>query len=172
MKNLTPEEYEKYCFSIFRLAGWSGKTTPRTGDQGADLVCESGGFRVVVQCKQYSKPVGNSAVQEVLAVRVFYEAALAAVVTNTSFTKSAIELARRTSVHLLHHSEVREWAKKYKNGSAHEISSIREMMATLNLHGYRVKRAKSGVFEIETASGIRHISGEGAFFIYAGQLIK
>jgi len=172
MKKLTPVEYEQYCLSIFRLEGWTAKATPVTGDQGADLVCESGGFRVVVQCKQYSQSVGNSAVQEVLAARVFYEAALAAVVTNASFTKSAIELAKRTSVHLLHDSRLREWAKKYRNGSAHTISSVQEMMATLNLHGYRVKRAKNGVFSIETTSGIRHINGEGAFFVYAEQLMK
>lgn len=169
---LTPIEYEQYCRSIFRLEGWTANTTARTGDQGADLVCESGGARAVVQCKRYSQPVGNAAVQEVLAARVFYGAALAAVVTNVSFTKAAIELAEKTFVHLLNDSQLREWARKHRGNAGKDISSAREMMATLNLHGYRVKKAKNSVFSVVTDSGIIHITGEGAFLAYAEQLLK
>ena len=169
---LTPIEYEQYCRSIFRLEGWTANTTATTGDQGADLVCESGGTRAVVQCKRYSQPVGNAAVQEVLAARVFYVAALAAVVTNASFTKAAVELAEKTLVHLLHDSQLREWARKYRGSTGRDISSAQEMMTTSNLHGYRVKKAKNGVFSVETDSGMRHITGEGAFLAYAEQLLK
>jgi restriction endonuclease Mrr len=172
MTTLSPIEYEQYCLSIFRLEGWNAKTTPATGDQGADLLCESSGTRVVVQCKKYSQPVGNAAVQEVLAARVFYSAAFAVVVTNASFTKAAVALADKTLVQLLHDTQLREWAKKYRGGEVAAISSTQEMMAALNLHGYRVKRAKSGVFSVNTDSGIRHITGEGAFLAYAEQLLK
>jgi hypothetical protein len=172
MKKLTPIEYEQYCLNIFRLEGWAANATAITGDQGADIVCESDGMLAVIQCKRYSQPVGNAAVQEVLAARVFYGAALAAVVTNASFTKSAVVLAKKASIHLLHDSQLREWAKKYREGDAIAFSSAQEMMGMLNIQGYRVKRAKNGVFSVVTDSGIRHITGERAFLAYAEQLIK
>jgi hypothetical protein len=70
------------------------------------VVAEKAGKRLVVQCKKYSSPVGNGAVQEIHAARVFENANFAAVVSNAGYTKSAKELARATSVFLLHHLDL------------------------------------------------------------------
>lgn len=66
----------------------------------------SGVTAVVVQCKLYSQAVGNGAVQEALAGKAFAKAHIAAVVSNSVFTRKAHELATATGVMLLHHTEL------------------------------------------------------------------
>ena len=62
------------------------------------------GLVVVLQCKLYSKPVGNAAVQE--AGMAFHKASHAAVVSNAAFTRQARELASASGVVLLHHEQL------------------------------------------------------------------
>jgi len=99
-------EYETYCAQALRRAGWNARLTIATGDQGTDIVAERDGKRVVVQCKFYTKPVGNKAVQEVAAARLHERADQAVVVSNADYTKSARQLARTTGVLLLHHDDL------------------------------------------------------------------
>lgn len=65
-------DYEHFVGDLLRKAGWSVKVSQASGDQGADVVAEKEGLKVVVQCKMYSSPVGNKAVQEVYAAKQFY----------------------------------------------------------------------------------------------------
>jgi restriction system protein len=77
-----------------------------SGDQVADIVCDANGRLLFVQYKLYSAPVGNAAVQEVIAARQFEYANSAAVVSNAPYTTAAWELASTARVHLLHHDEI------------------------------------------------------------------
>lgn len=104
---LDPIEYEMFCVHILTSIGWSARITKASGDQGVDIIAEKGTLKAVVQCKQYSNPVGNKAVQEVFAGKQHELADIAAVVTNSRFTKSAEELAHTCNVILLHHSQLR-----------------------------------------------------------------
>ena len=61
--------YEHYCVSKFQEAGWNAKVTQASSDQGCDLIAEKGVVKLIVQCKLYSSPVGNKAVQEVRAIK-------------------------------------------------------------------------------------------------------
>ena len=101
-----PLEYETACRRLLEQSGWRAETTSASGDQGADVVATSEIGRLVVQCKRYGKPVGNKAVQEVIAAAGFVDADFAAVVSNQSYTRAAHELARKTKVLLLHHREL------------------------------------------------------------------
>jgi HJR/Mrr/RecB family endonuclease len=105
--NLTPTDYEQYCAGQLRLAGWSADTTKASGDQGTDIVAQKGDLRLVVQCKLYSHPVGNKAVQEIAAARAHERADYAAVVSNSRYTSSAQQLAKTNGILLLHHTDLR-----------------------------------------------------------------
>ena len=96
--NMSGLEYEQYCKDLFELNGWDVIETPKSGDQGVDLVGVVGDVRLCIQCKRYSKPVGNSAVQQVSAGKVHYNGTHAAVVTNAGFTSAARSLAESTEV--------------------------------------------------------------------------
>jgi restriction system protein len=109
MSRLVPTDpilYEAWCAAQLKACGWNARTTKVSGDQGADIIADKNGRTLVVQCKLYSSDVGNKAVQEVIAARTYYRATNAAVVTSTSFTKSARQLAGASDVLLLHHSDL------------------------------------------------------------------
>lgn len=158
-----------------RLEGWLGKSTPVTSDQGADVICDFGDIRAVIQCKLYEQPVGNAAVQEVIAARIFYDANVAAVVTNATFTKSAMQLADKAMVALLHDSQLREWAKKNKSKSSvdhSQIATSKEIISALNLHGYIVTKTSRGGFAVSTPNGPKYANSEGALIAIATNLLK
>ncbi|ACA18762.1 restriction endonuclease [Methylobacterium sp. 4-46] len=98
--------YERYCAALLERAGWAARATRASGDQGADVIAEQRGVRLVLQCKRYTKPVGNAAVQEVVAARSYWSADWAAVVSNAGFTPAARKLAAATDVLLLHHDDL------------------------------------------------------------------
>lgn len=104
--------YERWCEERLQEAGWATSLTKATGDQGVDIIAARGTARVVVQCKFYTKPVGNKAVQEVVAARMHEQADAGVVVTNASFTRSAKELASTTNATLIHHDEIPDLATK------------------------------------------------------------
>ncbi len=95
---LNPNDFERLIMLVFRKMGYNAQTTKASGDQGVDVVAEQKDVRIAIQVKCYSNPVGNTAIQEVVAGKSFYNANLACVVTNSSFTKSAIELAKANNV--------------------------------------------------------------------------
>jgi len=117
-QRMTPIDFEYYVASLFTKAGWKADVSKTSGDQGADVIADRHGYRIVVQCKLYGSPVGNKAVQEIVAAKHHYQADLSFVVTNTSFTPSARQLAKSTNVSLLHYSEV-----------AAELSRVEQLIA-------------------------------------------
>ncbi|GGB74203.1 restriction endonuclease [Shewanella inventionis] len=107
---ITPYEYESVIANHLCDLGWVAYPTAGSGDQGADVVAEKHGLKFVFQCKLYSQPVGNKAVQEVSSARDYYEAFGAVVVTNNDYTKSARQLADSQSIWLIHDSYLQEWS--------------------------------------------------------------
>lgn len=105
------EEFEKYlCNLVNELACADCEQTKASGDQGVDLIVTlKGGKRIAIQCKLYSSPVGNDAVQQVIAGQIYYKCDMAAVVTNNTYTDSAIELANVSNVMLLHYTNLAKW---------------------------------------------------------------
>ena len=110
-----PILFEKSVAENFDYFGWITKETKTTGDQGADVVADKNGVRIIVQCKLYSSPVGNKAVQEVFSANQFYKGDIALVVSNASYTKSAKQLADSTDVLLIHYSQVSEFINNYES---------------------------------------------------------
>lgn len=105
-KGMTPLEFETCCSDYLTTRGWKSATTKGSGDQGVDVCASKRGTRIVIQCKLYSKPVGNKAVQEAHAGKAFVGAHRAAVVSNQGYTKAARELSLKTGVLLLHFTDL------------------------------------------------------------------
>lgn len=95
-------DFERICADVLRSRGFTNvKVTRASGDQGVDILANKNGLRYAIQCKYYSKPVGNKAVQEAHAGKAYYRCDRAMVMTNNTFTKSARDLARATGTELL-----------------------------------------------------------------------
>lgn len=106
-ENMSPEEFEHYCAAVLREMKWKARVTQVSGDQGVDIVADKRGMRIVIQCKKYSKPVGNRAVQEIVAAIAHEGAQRGVVVTTSDYTPAAEKLATSNQVLLLHHADLR-----------------------------------------------------------------
>lgn len=102
-------QFEHFCAQIARQAGWDARVTQGSGDQEIDVIANSAAHKAVLQCKKGKTPVGNKAVQEIVAGKFFENADFAAVVSNASFTRSARQLASSTGVAFLHHSALKNY---------------------------------------------------------------
>jgi hypothetical protein len=92
-KDLRGVEWEQFLAEVFSALGGNVQTTPISGDQGVDLVVTLGSRRIAIQAKGYLGAVGNDAVQQVVAGRAHYKCNACAVISNSRFTPSALDLA-------------------------------------------------------------------------------
>lgn len=98
------QEYEKYCAGWLRKHGYKDVSlTKASGDQGIDILAYRHGKLYGFQCKYYDRPVGNKAVQEAYSGAAFYDCDYPAVITNSSFTRNAKQLAEEIDVSLIDH---------------------------------------------------------------------
>jgi restriction system protein len=86
-------DFEDYVARIARGCGAAVIMTPLTGDWGVDLIIGRRPNRLAVQCKRQSRPVGTSAVQQVVAGAPMQDCTQTMVVTNNDFTPAARRLA-------------------------------------------------------------------------------
>lgn len=99
--NMDGLTFETYCAELLSSIGYSNvSVTKSSGDQGIDVTAKFGNTTYGFQCKNYSKPVGNSSVQEAHAGRAFYNLDKTIVFTNNYFTSSAKSIASETNVEL------------------------------------------------------------------------
>jgi Restriction endonuclease len=86
-------EFELFIRDVFECLGYRTELTPKTGDQGIDVIAEKGGVRWGIQCKGYSNPLGNKPVQEAVAGIRFYKCDRCMVITTSRFTSGGCALA-------------------------------------------------------------------------------
>lgn len=92
-------DFELFTVDLLKKNGFEeAKATQGSGDYGIDVIAKKDGISYAIQCKCYSKPVGNKAVQEAYSGKSFYDCMIAVVFTNNYFTKAAKETAQRTNV--------------------------------------------------------------------------
>ena len=99
--DMSGTDFENYVGSLLIGSGFNVSGTPKTGDQGADLIATKHGKTYVIQVKKYANPVGNAAVQEVVAARGYYNGEVGVVITNSTFTTSARALAAKNNIILI-----------------------------------------------------------------------
>ena len=91
-------QFEYWCADLLRENDFQNvSVTQGSGDQGVDVLAEKGGVRYAIQCKCYSGPLGNKPIQEVHTGKTYYNCHVGVVMTNSHFTSSAIEAAKRTN---------------------------------------------------------------------------
>lgn len=92
-------QFEYYCAELLKRNGYRNvKVTPGSGDNGVDILAERDGFSYAIQCKCYSKKLGNKAAQEAFSGCTYYGCDKAVVLTNSYFTEPAKDAARKTGV--------------------------------------------------------------------------
>lgn len=121
-------EYEHACAQYLKRTGFTNvQVTKASGDQGIDVIATKG-KKYGIQCKYYTGNVGNKAVQEAYAGAKFYGCDVAVVMTNSTFTKSAKELAEKLGVELWEKKE-ETVLKNQRLTDSHKTKTIADRVA-------------------------------------------
>lgn len=105
-------DFEEFVADLLKKNGFARvSVTQASSDFGVDIITKLDGEKYVIQCKNYSSPIGNSAVQEVFAGMAYYDADVAVVITNNYFTRNAIKLAEKIGVELWDRDELNRMVK-------------------------------------------------------------
>lgn len=107
--------FENWCVNLLLRSGFqTAERTGKSGDQGVDIVAVKDSIRYAIQCKCYSSPLGNTPVQEVLGGKAMYNCHVGVVMTNSTFTKGAVELAQKHGILLWDQEHIREMLEQEK----------------------------------------------------------
>ena len=109
--DMTGGEFEKYCLAILLKYSWRASLTKASGDHGVDIIAYSKSKSIGIQCKKYKERVGNKAIQEAYTGSKYYDLDKPIVVTNSIFTKQAINEANKLNVVLINIIYFEEYAK-------------------------------------------------------------
>lgn len=100
-------DFEIYLMNLLKQTNFKKVSgTKQSGDQGADILFEYGEIKGIIQAKRWAGKVGNKAIQETLSAKLFYERDIGFVITSSSFSKSARELALKLGIVLIEGSEI------------------------------------------------------------------
>lgn len=95
----TAIQFKLYMKDLFENAGYKVRLTPPSNNF-VDFIISGNTGDIVVVTKKYSKSVSDTVIQRVVAARKYYGAKDAMVITTSSFTDSAINLANENDVSL------------------------------------------------------------------------
>lgn len=133
---MSGEDFEEFCANILRGNGFTNvEVTKASGDHGIDILATKDGLRYAIQCKRYSKSVGNKAVQEAYSGKDIYKADVAVVMSNINFTAQAIEDAKKLRVELWDRNKIYSLQKsggveveKYTSQSLENIKELKDRL--------------------------------------------
>ena len=93
--------FEYFCADLLKKNSfYNVEVTQGSGDHGIDILAEKDDITYAIQCKCYSKDIGNSAVQQAHTGKSLYKKDIAVVLTNRNFTTQAQEEAKALGVKL------------------------------------------------------------------------
>ena len=102
--------FELYLVNLFKELGYKVKHNGKSGDQGCDLVLKIGDYVYAVQAKYYTSKLGNTPVQEITGALKYYNANQGVVITNSSFTTGAEDLAKANDIILIDGEDLKKLA--------------------------------------------------------------
>lgn len=108
-------EFEKFLLEHFKQQGYVGRLTPATADYGADLVLQKDKRKVVIQAKRWNRVVGIEAVQQIIGAIKHYDADKGMVITNSTFTENAYNLAETNGIELWDRKSLIKFFSGYKS---------------------------------------------------------
>lgn len=112
---MTGKEFEKYISLCCRKIGYLAELTSDSQDYGADIILYKDNIKTIVQTKRWKNKVGVRAVQETIAAKQYYKAERGMVITNSFFTKNAINLAESTGIAIWNRDKLINFILHIKN---------------------------------------------------------
>lgn len=113
---MDPLEFERYVATLLKHRGFTNVRLTERYDYGVDIIAEKDGVRWGVQVKRYSNLVKAEAVRQVFTALVRYKCDRSMVVTNSTFSRPAQELADDNNCVLIDRDELAQWIVGFQNG--------------------------------------------------------
>ncbi|MFF1872611.1 restriction endonuclease [Kitasatospora herbaricolor] len=113
LEAMTPTGFEQACADLLARDGFSRvRRVGGAGDLGADVIAwDDQGRKLVLQCKQYQRPVGSRDVQTFNGTaRPEHDADVPIMVGLNGFTRQAVEFADRHALVLVDRQTLKAWA--------------------------------------------------------------
>jgi len=107
--NMSGIDFEHYVGRLLDHRGFRVKKTKGSGDLGVDLIAYKNGIKYSIQVKRSIGNVSRRAVSDAVAGKDHYGCNAAMVITNSYFSKGAIEMARSTGCELIDRDTLSEW---------------------------------------------------------------
>lgn len=104
-------EFERYVASLLPRQGYSYVKLTERYDFGVDIIARKKDELWGIQVKRYSSPVKIDAVRQAVAALKHYGCDRAMVITNSSFSTSAQDLAKSNDCLLIDRQQLMQWAK-------------------------------------------------------------
>jgi len=163
VKKMEGVTFERFIALIFSLRGYKVEFTPRTGDQGVDLIAVRDEERIAIQCKRWEDSVGSEAVQQVFTGKSLYECTKGILITTASLSPQAERMANKLgitywdkdSIEVLCEECVKKWDdatdivqrfasnKKLRSGSGWQDAAkgrIKKLLTVINGHPNGITR--------------------------------
>lgn len=107
--SMDPLDFEKYVARLLQYKGFSKVRLTERYDYGVDILAYKDGVMWGVQVKRYSSLVKAEAVRQVFTALVRYKCDRAMVVTNSTYSRPAHELAADNNCVLIDRGELAAW---------------------------------------------------------------
>ncbi|WP_336327389.1 restriction endonuclease [Halovenus sp. HT40] len=120
MRSLTPRQFEQFIADVWQeCQGWQTEVMDKGPDKGLDVIGQppDGGPKTAVQCKRYAEgnKITSRDVQQYSALRQqWQDVEGVTVVTTSSFTSNAEELAERLDVKCLDGGDLIQLVARYE----------------------------------------------------------
>lgn len=105
-------EFEKYIARLLNKQGYTHISLTERYDYGIDIVAEKDGIRYGIQTKRYTGLVKAEAVRQVVTALNKYKCHKAMVITNSSFSRVAQELAKSNDCLMVDRSKLAQWINR------------------------------------------------------------
>ena len=123
VSEMSGAEFERFVGKLYTRLGYTVSLTTAGADQGVDLILRKGDRQIAVQAKRWTGSVGNTAVQEVIAGKLYYGCTDGMIVTNSTFSKSAIALAAKDpTISLIDGRALSILCEQFRTATAPEFS--------------------------------------------------
>lgn len=100
-KKLDGWAFEKEVAKVFRLDGYEANVTRGSNDGGIDVNLYKNGQHTIVQCKNHRSAIGPAPIRDLFGVLKSVGAARAIIVSQTAYTKGAVDFASKHGIELM-----------------------------------------------------------------------
>lgn len=110
--------FEKQVLALLKKMGFDAEMTKASGDGGIDIIAHKHddivGGKFIIQCKNWSKPIGEPPIRDLYGVVASENANKGLLITQSVFTAQAVEFAQGKPLELIDGQKLQELFKKYE----------------------------------------------------------